>query len=345
MVRLRFNAEDLARIRVTSTSGPFSETVWAAQLIRRRSPSPVYSTWRRTLKGQLGESVRPLTSLFPGVLPSLDLATLVGRADSIDEGIEALPGLQRRYLQGEIEFLSWSHSLAGWPWTSLDTDLQLRRQLGAAIGSFHAVAIGPRWAQVRAFLHAERARQIRRLATDGIDEFLARLCPPLIQWHPPILQFHTTGPDWPEYDLGGRGLDITPSVFNGPGPSVSYDLANRDGPPLLIYPAARDLTAAAQLWTDARDADALAALLGRTRSAVLQEIAEGCGTVELALRVGISPAAASQHATVLRQAGLITTQRDGSAVLHGLTALGSALLDPDQAIAGTAAMKTLLARA
>jgi DNA-binding transcriptional ArsR family regulator len=330
VIRLRLNAEDLARIRLTSTPGPFAETVWAAQLIRRRSPSPVYSTWRRTLKGQLGESVRPLATLFPAELPGLDLATLVGRVDSVDEGIEAFLAVRQKYLQGEIEFLSWNHSLAAWPWTSLDTDLELRRQLGATIASFHAAAIGPRWPQVRSFLNAELARQIRRLATGGIDEFLASLCPPLIQWRPPILQIHASGPDWPEFDLAGRGLVIMPTVFHGPGASVSYDLANCDGPPALIYPAARDLTAAAELWTGARDADALAALLGRTRSAVLQEIAEGCGTVELALRVGISPAAASQHATVLRHAGLITTHRVGSAVLHSLTALGSALLDPDQ---------------
>jgi DNA-binding transcriptional ArsR family regulator len=42
--------------------------------------------------------------------------------------------------------------------------------------------------------------------------------------------------------------------------------------------------------------------------------------------VGISLAAASQHASVLRDAGLITTHRQGSAVLHVLTPLGAELL-------------------
>ena len=41
---------------------------------------------------------------------------------------------------------------------------------------------------------------------------------------------------------------------------------------------------------------------------------------------GISLAAASQHASVLRDAGLITTQRQGRAVLHVLTPLGTELL-------------------
>jgi DNA-binding transcriptional ArsR family regulator len=58
----------------------------------------------------------------------------------------------------------------------------------------------------------------------------------------------------------------------------------------------------------------------------LRSIADGCTTTELAARVGVSVAAASQHATVLREAGLITTRRQGSAVLHSLTPLGVELL-------------------
>ncbi len=44
-------------------------------------------------------------------------------------------------------------------------------------------------------------------------------------------------------------------------------------------------------------------------------------------RRAISPASASYHATVLREAGLLTTRRNGMSVQHDLTALGSALLD------------------
>ena len=40
-------------------------------------------------------------------------------------------------------------------------------------------------------------------------------------------------------------------------------------------------------------------------------------------------AAASQHATVLRKAGLIITHRQGSSVLHVLTPLGADLLAGD----------------
>jgi DNA-binding transcriptional ArsR family regulator len=46
--------------------------------------------------------------------------------------------------------------------------------------------------------------------------------------------------------------------------------------------------------------------------------------------LGISPAAASQHASVLRNAGLLVTRRDRNTVLHTLTPLGSAMLEATQ---------------
>ena len=48
--------------------------------------------------------------------------------------------------------------------------------------------------------------------------------------------------------------------------------------------------------------DTLAALLGPTRAAVLRVLRQPRGTVDLAAAVGISPASASEHAKVLREA-------------------------------------------
>jgi DNA-binding transcriptional ArsR family regulator len=325
LIRVRLGAEDLARVRVAATPGPFAETVWAAQRMRR-STGPVYSSWRRTLKGQFTKSAPSLATVFPAGRPGLDLSTLVGLTVGLDDATEAILGVRQEYFRTEIEFVFSGRPVDAWPWTHLDSDGQLRHRLSTAVCAFHAAAIGPHWTRVGAFLHAEQARQIRRLATLGVDEFLAGLCPQLIRWRPPFL-YVRTATDWPDHEPGGRGLAIMPSVFHAPFPAMNFDLAHRDDAPVLTYPAARELGAAAQLWTGARDGQALGLLLGRTRSAVLHEIAGGCGTGELAVRVGISPAAASQHATVLRRSGLITTHRDGGAVLHLLTGLGFSLLN------------------
>lgn len=71
----------------------------------------------------------------------------------------------------------------------------------------------------------------------------------------------------------------------------------------------------------------LAALLGRTRSAALEATTEGCTTSELAQACDISLAAASQQASVLREAGLIQTRRNGRAVSHQISELGVRLLE------------------
>jgi DNA-binding transcriptional ArsR family regulator len=67
-------------------------------------------------------------------------------------------------------------------------------------------------------------------------------------------------------------------------------------------------------------------LLGATRSRVLYAFLLGGGTSDLARRVGISPASASEHAAALRDAGLVTTAREGRRVDQRLTDLGVQLL-------------------
>ena len=101
-------------------------------------------------------------------------------------------------------------------------------------------------------------------------------------------------------------------------------------PPIVFYPALRSVADAVRTLcspdTESTD-QALTELLGRTRAATLRATAGGCSTTELARRVGISPAGASQHATVLRKAGLIDTRRNGLSVVHDLTPTGRALLN------------------
>jgi len=128
-----------------------------------------------------------------------------------------------------------------------------------------------------------------------------------------------------EMELGGRGIALVPSVFVGREPSLHENPNHEDEMPRLIWPA--EAARGARLWAPSRSrGPALAALVGRNRAAVLQSVADGCSTTELARRVGISLAAASQHASVLRGAGLIATRRQGSAVLHVLTPFGAELL-------------------
>ena len=75
-----------------------------------------------------------------------------------------------------------------------------------------------------------------------------------------------------------------------------------------------------------RRGDSLADLLGPTRACVLRACLDTpLTTTALARSVGISNSSASEHATVLRSAGLITSERHGNQVIHHTTQLGAAL--------------------
>lgn len=93
--------------------------------------------------------------------------------------------------------------------------------------------------------------------------------------------------------------------------------------PTVIYPA----RGVATLWEEGPPAgsEGLARVLGRTRAAVLADLAAPRSTTELARRHGISAGGASQHLSALRGAGLVTGRRHGRSVLYVRTPLGDGL--------------------
>lgn len=200
--------------------------------------------------------------------------------------------------------------------------------MGALVGAlraYHRAAVAPYWPHIRARVEADRAARGRALLDGGADRLLESL-PPVMRWRPPVLEV-----DYPadrDLRLDGRGLLLVPSFFCRGTPVAFHDPALT---PVLVHPVRHtaDCVAAGRLrpyGTVGADIGSLGKLVGQTRSAVLRAVGTGCTTGELACRVGVSAASASQHASVLREAGLIVTLRNGSAVLHTLTPLGSALL-------------------
>ena len=155
---------------------------------------------------------------------------------------------------------------------------------------------------------------------------------PMLHWRCPVLAVANSV----DLDLrpGGRGLTLLPSVFAdrpwvGTDPSAVF----------VAYPvraaAARPLAGRPHGVAGPRPAgDPLVALLGRSRAAVLRAAGDGATTTDLARRAGISAPSASQHAAVLRDAGLLVTARWGKAARHTLTPLAGALLSSDGPLAG-----------
>jgi DNA-binding transcriptional ArsR family regulator len=322
--RIHFSEADLARVQVSPTLGPLAETVLALALLRcSRQPRTMLSEWRGQVR--VTPQMRPLTALIPPDCNGVDLPTLVGETATIEQGVQALLDVPREHLLVEMEWIDRRHRLPPLAWAMAEAGG--RPELAEATQVAYQELIQPFWPRIRANLHAEQAARRRTLAAEGPGALLASLQGPLIRWRPPVLEI--LRPGQVEMELAGRGIALVPSVFVGRAPSLHENPNDDDEMPRLILPA--EGAGRARLWAVSQGlagsrGSALAALVGRNRAAVLQSIADGCTTTELARRVGISLAAASQHASVLRRAGLIATRRQGSAVLHVLTPLGAELL-------------------
>ena len=190
-----------------------------------------------------------------------------------------------------------------------------------ALRRYQDAVISPIWPALTRAVAEDRAHRTHTLLEDGLEGLLDRLGP-AVHWRAP-------GPDGRSGDvvsLGGRGLVLVAAYFGAGTPVVVDPLV---GPVVIVHPIVPPVgELALEDPPRARRPRTLDALMGSTRAAVLQALGDGCTTKELADRVGVSAASASQHATVLREAGLISTQRHGPSVLHVVTALGSAVLHP-----------------
>lgn len=328
MLRVHFTADDLARTRLAATWGPWAETVLCLDALRDPRPAARFRPWRAAARGfvdrrqaELAGYLRPM----PGLVA--DLVTLVGAVDSFDGAAKTLAARPDADLRAELGNFS-RRRLPAWL-TGLDEGRpQARRSLTEVLARTHEQLVAPYWPSMLSHLTAERARLGRQIVDRGVEHLLGRLHPG-IRWCPPILEIIDAAPwcDEPlDTDLAGRGIVIVPSVFCGRVPIPLFPL---DGDAaLLLLPAPPELAEAPTMWkARPADGDPLAALLGRTRAAVLRALDGGATTTELARRLQIAPSSASQHAAALRAAGLTTSRRDRNRMVHATTDLGARLLD------------------
>ncbi|MFC5030625.1 MULTISPECIES: winged helix-turn-helix domain-containing protein [Streptomyces] len=325
VLRIHFTAEDLARTRVAATIGVAAEIYYSLELLRENRDLPHFRSWRSAVAGRLGADTRPLTSLIPVRGPGLDLLALMGDTPSLEHSLDNLLHAPVSRLRREFEGLNFHPGHLSWARRVSEGDREARRELADAVRACHRLTVEPYWQRGRSELVALSTRSANLVLEGGIDLLLRSICAPLVRWRPPVLE--APYPRRVEVRLQGRGLIITPTVFSTRPVSFLWDPLDTAQPPRLTVPALRrPLTGAGPAEPDNSPVRNLESLLGRTRAAALQVTAEGCTTTELARRLNVSAAAASQHATVLRDTDLITTSRRGGSVLHLITPLGLALL-------------------
>ncbi|MFI9448760.1 ArsR/SmtB family transcription factor [Amycolatopsis sp. NPDC052450] len=314
-LRMIFDREDLQGIRIAEAPDPLWELVLGSHQLRENHPS----AWRRRVQLSARhdeEAARSLKTLFTLVPPKgnfPDFLTPPGSAGSFESGLEAVACTPRRRLCADLRTV-FTGATQPWVKRLADGDREeVHGVVGALRGSYELV-IAPFWHGMRETVAADRARRVRTLATEGAGA-MVRGIPGVRGWDGEVLEI--AYPRERTVHLGGRGLTLIPSRFCANTPVTFIDPAL---PPVLLYPAR---------VTSARPADTspeLVALLGRTRAESLGALRVPRTTSKLATCLGTSIGTASKQAAVLREAGLVSSARQGGAILHHLTRLGTALL-------------------
>jgi hypothetical protein len=180
-------------------------------------------------------------------------------------------------------------------------------------------AVAPWWDHVRGLLEADIRHRAGRLAEGGALELFAGLHTG-VRWRSGTLEVEAAADA--EVVLGGRGLQLVPSVFVWPRTGAMFDPPWQ---PSVIY-APRGV---GDLWTPTGEGPAaLGELVGRGRARILTGLGTEASTTDLARRLALSAAGVSEHLGVLRRAGLVRSRREGRSVLYSRTAVGDALTTP-----------------
>ncbi|MFJ4343307.1 ArsR/SmtB family transcription factor [Streptomyces sp. NPDC088915] len=332
-LRIHFTMEDLARTRVADGPAPCIELSSAARQLQERSHQVRLGAWRHRTLSALHPASRMALALMPprgritGFLSGADGATPA-------ELLEQIRSTPRIRLRASLESTARHQPLPNWAHRLSDEPLLLR-QLCDSLEHVAEHALVPHWQEVQAMTAADAAVRSRQVLNGGVETLLGRVNPRWIRWRAPVLKITTISGLDADVHLAGRGMLLQPSVFAAEAPIINLDAIPQ---PILTYPVARLQEAAiAPLFAsfpsdDGRTApaiDAIGSALGHTRAAVLSAIAEhpGCSTQQLAALVGIAKASASEHATTLRNAGLIDTHREHRTTAHVATPTGIALLN------------------
>jgi len=336
VLRIFFTSDDVARTRVAPGADPVWELVLSLHLLRGRTRDPLMAGWRRTVAGSLrrgahASRLRLLLALNPphGYFP--DFLTPFDSREGLQQGLDAIRATPAANLRRDVTLLAAGNALPPSAAGLARGDAEVLRHLTESMELYQELAIAPYWTRIQNAVEADRGRRARVMLDDGAHGLLASLRPAM-RWDGEVLEV-SHYPVSRELHLDGRGLLLVPSFFCARTPVTLLD---PDLPPVLVYPVDRlgglgqaaDAGAADPADREReRGRQALAALLGKTRASVLEVVDGGRSTGEIARLLDISPAAASQHTTVLRNAGLLVSHRDRNTMLHTLTPLGRAMLD------------------
>ncbi|GAB1642933.1 ArsR/SmtB family transcription factor [Krasilnikovia sp. MM14-A1259] len=319
-----FNAQDMARTKIQESADPMWELVFSVHRLQTKVGYLNHLDWHRQVRHDIRAAglapllrstllpLMPLSFYFP------DFLTPSTGPGEIEEMIDTISDTPRVQIRRQMEtMIAEGTSLPAWTADLAAGQPAARRHLSEGLQRYFDVAVRPHWPTIGRRVAEHRLVRQTGVLQDGMSSLLTELSPST-RWHPPVLQVHGYPRDQ-RLVLRGRGITLIPSYFCQGSPVA---LANPALEPILVYPAPREDSST----IDAEPSpDSVDVLLGRTRAAILRAASLGTSTTELARCTGTSPATASHHTAILRNAGLLTSHRVGKQILHRTTDLGRRL--------------------
>jgi DNA-binding transcriptional ArsR family regulator len=324
MIRIRLSGLDLARMRFAYS--PLTEVGESLYLLHSGNAASLHYGWRRSVAGRLGAvDTELLRAVVPttGYIAKLFLGdTVRGAGTTIELQLDQVRAMERAQLREQL-LRVWNGSPLPVAATSMLRDRHGAELLADELYRYWRVAIDPYWDRIRAVLDADVAYRTGRLARGGIEALMGDLHPDLRLEQGSAI--YISRPHEAEHELGGAGLLLVPCAFAWPHVIVG---AGGGSTPSITYGP----RGVATLWSrprargDDSDEQPLAALLGRSRAAILTSVGLPRSTTELARELGQSPPAVSGHLAILRRSGLVTSWRAGRRVLYQATPLARGLI-------------------
>jgi DNA-binding MarR family transcriptional regulator len=323
---LVFGRDDPARVRFAIS--PLWETMAALRVLLESQRRRYHLPWLDSVRPDLEQlDLWPLLALSPhrGWTPDFLSPAPAGPATNIADQLQQVRGTAPERIAREVKRSLTQRSGEAVPeaaWRLLDDPTATRAMLADLLERCWQLLIAPHWPRLRDLLQADILYRTQMLGDYGLERVLGELHPGA-RWTSHTLTIDAPGTE--RHQLAGTGLLLMPSVFAWPGLTVITDPPAQ---PALVYPA----RGIAELWQPAHTlhSEALGRLLGRTRAALLESLAEPASTHILARRHELAPSTVSEHLAALHNARLVTRRRHRHAVLYQQTPLGTALANGSQ---------------
>lgn len=314
MIRYRLGA---GAARVRWAMSPIHEVVSLAQLLTEQRRHPVFHPWLRRRQ-------RRLTPLDLSAL-TVFLADGAYRPDFLDpspqsseptfeEGVEQLLAAPRDQMYAELVDATTGRG-TDVARRLLDDPDRVRSEAATALRRLWKAVVEPEWPSMRQALRAEMLDRALQVNREGLRAVLPRLHPSAVCGDDTVsvMKAVDIDVDCPE------GLILVPSLFITDRMQCT---TSDHWTPAIYYPAS-----GRYLWSAPATPRSLDRLLGATRSKILAALTTPLQTTVVAGLVGVTPPTASEHLTILRDAGLIDSSRTGRTATHELTPAGRTLLE------------------